>query len=279
MYYFENVGWLHVSNDYKALNDVEKTLVAAGVRPTNYNLGNVLPGFEAYKKNHEYLGNYKNYAGHTCSAQLEKVAEHFISIEFIRPKAGMTGVDVGSCMSVFPQIIRRLYNVQCYEHDIEYTPGVHHNRIGSSADNIPLPDDSVDFITLHCTFEHFEGSVDSGFVDECARLLKPGGVAVILPLYLNKKHVNITGIVNPDKQSKIVFDPDADHYCVIPEWQNRFGRYYSPHTFTQRIWNPALQAGLSPAIYKVQDWAKVHKELWLRWVLVLKNEPEFACST
>lgn len=73
--------------------------------------------------------------------------------------------------------------------------GIHQTRpgwnIGRNAAAIPLPSASLDGMTLHCAFEHFEGNADSQFIRECARLLKSGGKAVILTLYVNLRWTNL----------------------------------------------------------------------------------------
>ena len=39
----------------------------------------------------------------------------------------------------------------------------------------------------------------------------------------------------------------------------------------KRVNNPALEAGLKPQLYKIQDWGIIHPDLWLRWILVLER--------
>ena len=136
---------------------------------------------------------------------------------------------------------------------------------------MPLDNGTVDFMTLHCTFEHFEGGADSGFIAECARLLGPSGRVVILPLYSNATHCNITGITDPAAREGIEWDADAEHYCEVPEWQKSFGRHYSVRALLDRVIAPAVRAGLKPRLIKVVNWGAVHASLWLRWVLILEQ--------
>jgi len=157
---------------------------------------------------------------------------------------------------------------------LEYTQGVHGNCIGSSADAIPLPDGSVDFMTLHCTFEHFENQADTGSVKECSRLLKPGGQAVILPLYLNANYCNITGEQNVRTRSTIGFDEEATFLCNIPSWPNRFGRHYSFQALLTRVLNPAKSLGLETRLIRCRGWELIEPRLWLRWILVLEAVPK-----
>ena len=268
---FEEIGWSRVDISKPAQDAVEAALRASGVHIEEFDVSPWTTAFKAFRHLSEYEGEYRTYAGDLEHCLLEKALEHFISLILIRPQAGMTGIDIGSCKSVLPVLARRVYGVRYFEQDLDYSPGVKGDRIGSSADAIPLPDGTVDFMTLHCTFEHFEGNADIGYVRECARLLRPGGCVVILPLYLNAAHCNVTGETSADRRKSIGWDPDAAHYCVIPEWRNRFGRHYSPGAFVERIHGTAVGCGLRPRLLKIRNWESIHPDLWLRWALVLRR--------
>ena len=274
---FESIGWDRISITESALDAVEEMLLAAGVTVKELELTPYAKEFARFVGQPLYRGEYRTYGGEAEYCLLEKALEHFLSFKLIDPKPGMTGIDIGSCKSIAPQILRDRYGCRCYEQDLVYTHGVHGDQIGSSADAIPLPDGSIDFMMLHCTFEHFEGGADSGFVAECGRVLKPGGNVVILPLYLNANYCNITGEANSTKREKIAFDTDATFYCLIPEWQNRFGRHYSPEALLTRVLEPSVAAGLNCILYRVKNWEAIHPLLWLHWVLVLEN-PRLACA-
>lgn len=265
-------GWAAIRNQATDLDEVGTWLTRQGVAWDTFDLRPLGTFFRAFRSLEEYASEYRIYGGSQEHCLWEKVLEHLVSFILVDPQPGMTAVDVGSCRSVAPAILRRVYGVRCYEQDLEYAAGVQGDRIGSSAEAIPLADGSVDFMTLHCTFEHFEGKADTGFIQECARLLKPGGKAVILPLYLNLNYVNITGETEAGRRAEIGWDEGADHFCLIPEWANRFGRHYSPGAFLERVHRPAVAAGLQPQLWRVKHWESLHPALWLRWILVV-NQP------
>jgi hypothetical protein len=268
---FEDVGWQRISIAEDSLDRTQSDLQRSGLGVREIDLSSYASEFAEFLKQPCYSGEYKFYGGIADHCLLEKALEHFISFKLIRPQHGMAGVDVGSCRSVAPAILRETFGCACYEQDLDYPAGIHDNQIGSSADSIPLPEQSVDFMTLHCTYEHFEARADTGFVRECARLLKPGGQTVILPLYLNPNYVNITGEVDEQKRASIAFDAEASYHCLIPEWRNRFGRHYSPSALMERVVVPCWNLGLEPTCYRVQHWKSIHPDLWMRWILVIRQ--------
>jgi len=155
----------------------------------------------------------------------KKLLEHYLAFSQLELASGQVYVDVASECSPFPKIFRRKFGVKAYSQDLSYRPGIRGWQIGSSADAIPLPDASVDRLSLQCAFEHFEGDCDAGFIRETARLLRPGGRCLIVPLYVGTVYKNI---IDPlADRSSIRIDPDA---ALVAERNlgGRFERVYSP---------------------------------------------------
>lgn len=177
--------------------------------------------------------------------QDKKVLEHFISFKLLNLQAGDVYIDVASELSPFPEIFRKMFGVDAFSQDLTYKAGVHSRKIGSSADSIPLPNESVDKVSLQCAFEHFEGEIDARFIGELGRLLKPGGRCVIVPLYLSLTHQNI---VDPlSNYRRIEFDDGA---TVIAEINlgGDFERVYSPAALSRIL---RKNAGLKFNIYRI----------------------------
>ena len=84
------------------------------------------------------------------------------------------------------------------------------------------------------SLEHFEGKADMDFIGEAARVLRPGGRLCILPIYFEMYHLNVT---QPETWAPdIPRDPGASWYFPPREmWNERFGRFYSPSSFRERI--------------------------------------------
>ncbi len=96
-------------------------------------------------------------------------------------------VDVAAQSSPYWILCREQFGMDTYRQDLAYKESDAHTFAGP-ASSIPLPDDSVDTITLHCSYEHFEGDGDTEAVREFERILKPGGQACIIPLYMKTPH-------------------------------------------------------------------------------------------
>jgi SAM-dependent methyltransferase len=109
--------------------------------------------------------------------------------------------------------------------------------IGGSIDAIPLPDQSLDAISCHHSFEHFRNDLDVKFIWEAVRLLRVGGKLVITPLFLtneyaeiwNNKHVET---YDPQKATTLI-----DSTATFAGWgpYEGFARTYSPAAFKERI--------------------------------------------
>jgi hypothetical protein len=268
---FEYVGWDRLSYSEPDLDLVQKQVVDRCFRIQTWDIAPLIREFSEFIKFPEYAGPYRKYGGKDDYSFLEKALEHFLSFKIVQPRRGQVFMDVGSCVSVVPEILRRHYGCRCYAQDLELPAGIAGWNVGGNAAEIPLPDSSLDGMTLHCTFEHFEGNADSAFIRECARLLKPGGKTVILPLYVNTNWTNITGETDAAQRSSIGCDGSASYWCVIPEWQNRFGRHYSAQALLDRVLDVAVGCGLQVEIFRVRNFGQIHPNLWLRWVLVLQR--------
>ena len=186
--------------------------------------------FQEYMARAKYR-RFRNYYGRR--PPLEKILEHFLARLLLELKSQEFYLDVASKDSPTRQIYAELDGVEGYGLDQCYPPGLHGRLIGAGVDNIPLPDGSVDKMTLHCSFEHFEGDADRLFIGEVDRLLRPGGRCCILPLYLHTEYAVQTDLAS-QPWSGMAFEREATiHLC--PHWGQRHGRYYDAYQFQRRV--------------------------------------------
>jgi SAM-dependent methyltransferase len=208
---------------------------------------------------------YPFLAYHTMAE--EKFLEHHLSAELLGTRTQGRFIDVASCRSFFPELMRRR-GFDVIVQDLSYAAGLHGDRLGCDAANVPLPAGSVDAMTLHCSFEHFEGDADSGFLRETARLLRPGGIAIVIPLYLHTERI-------------IWIDPFflADGYQVAEPgtlqpavgYGNRFGRMYDPPAFVERVAQTIAQTDLKPTLWRIENARAISPRCYVQFALTVEK--------
>jgi len=188
--------------------------------------------FEDWLKEYsELTAFYENWG----DVKIEKLLEHYLTSKYLNVDSNMIYIDIAAASSPFSTILdRHLNGGGYYCLDLSFEKGIHGNKIGSDAGNMPLEDNSADVMALHCAFECFQGDSDICFVKEADRVLKYGGRFGIIPLYVDNTYFVMTG-PKCDKR-KISVEPEAkciwrdDNYDREP-----FSRHYSPESFKTRI--------------------------------------------
>lgn len=201
-------------------------------------------------------------------ASTEKYLEHYLSVELLQPLRNGILIDVASCRSYFPAIMRRR-GLRVIEQDLAYEPGLHGDRLGGDAADMDLPDNYADALTLHCSFEHFEGDTDERFITELQRVLRPGGRAIIIPLYLHHRYLTLA-----DPYELATSDVPVDEGAALvayPGYGNRHGRLYDPEAFVRRVYTPAINVGLRVRLYVFENAAAISPSCYVRFALTLEK--------
>ncbi len=204
--------------------------------------------------------------GGQARAATEKWLEHFVSIELLGPRVGELLIDVASCHSPFPDIVRDGFGVTAYRQDLLYPLGVEGDRIGGDAVSMPLPASSVDLMTLHCSFEHFEQDRDGAFLREADRVLRPGGRLCILPLYTNRRYCIQTNLDRWRASCPPWFERDA-LVCQADGWEEVHGRFYDPEHLVERVLGNL--GSLEARIVRVENAKEVAEDCYLVYAAVL----------
>jgi SAM-dependent methyltransferase len=226
-------------------------------------------GFKKHQTQYEYPAFYAAGPMADRGQREQKLLEYFVSLDFLQIKPNDVLIDVASEWSLFPDMVRKLYKAKVYQQDLIYPHGVHGFTIGGSAAKMPVESGFANQIVLHNAIEHFEGTADSDFVTEAFRVLKPGGVLCILPLFLSDDFANLTDPMMD--RTGIQYDPGAKVVELPLIWHNRFGRFYDSAAAERRLIQPALKAGFKPILYHVQNVKEAHPQAYLHFALVMQK--------
>lgn len=229
-----------------------------------------IPSYYQYIVTSHYPDSY--YGGGLDSANnfTEKSLEHFVSLSFLNLSAEKVFIDVAAATSPFYNIVTKHYGLkESYQQDLVYPKGLHGEKIGGYAHEIPLPDNSVDAVTLHCSLEHFENNSDTAFFKTLERILKPGGRCVVLPFYIAGNYtIHLDPAFNFLHGHHPVLDPLAEiRYC---KWKQYHSRHYDPAALRRRILDvcPRLQL----TVYRVLNFREVASSCYLRFIGVFEKK-------
>lgn len=227
------------------------------------------PGqFEAHLREFAYPRAYAAGPLEEGGNRDNKLLEYFLSLQILDIQPGDVVIDVASEYSIFPSVVRQLCGGIVYRQDLIYPEGVHGDRIGGNAAKMSVRDQFADALVLHNSFEHFEGTADSGFVAESWRILRPGGSVLIVPLFVAQEHSILTDPLT-DRRG-IVWDPGA-RVIELPGWHNRFGRFYSPSTLEERVLTPARQLGYDIELLHFENVTDVHPMATTYFALMMRK--------
>jgi SAM-dependent methyltransferase len=245
-------------------DDITPELRCEGVRVVPHSID--LPAFWKFVD----AGQYRHrtyYDGGRQACAVNKWLEHYVSLELLEPRPGEVLIDVANCYSPFPDVVRDLTGLTVFRQDLIYDVGIHGDRIGGNAADLPLKDEFADLLTLHCSFEHFEGTSDQEFIREAERIMKPGGRLCILPLYTHREYAIQSDPSTWDNRT-VQFEPDAIIY-LARGWGERHGRLYDAHHFLDRI--VANLGHLRLTIYTMENYAEAWDHCYLRFAAVFRK--------
>ncbi len=240
-------GWVdptqHLDETHRAMREAGISLSLLDVDAKSYQHFYNAAGYESRYPQY-YAGNLP-----------EKSFEHFVCLQLLKPTPSDVFVDVAAEHSPLAEIAHRLTGCRAYSQDISYPAGIEGDHIGGDACNMPVPHEFATSAALTCSLEHFEGDGDTRLFWELARILRPGGRVVVVPLYIYREPAIVT---DPSYTAEldIPFDPEADIFCY--PMKNRQARIYSAGTLMARIIRPlgrlfrftVLRAGWSdPKVY------------------------------
>ena len=242
---------------------IGEQLAAAGLTLEPFTVD--VDDFEAFVERAGYAQLRDYYDGGRGGNAREKYLEHYVSLELLAPEPGEVLIDVASMNSPFADICARMHGLETYRQDIMFEPGIDGHTIGGDAAAMPLPDGFADHLTLHCSFEHFEGDADSRFIREAERVLRPGGRLCSLPLYTTSAYA-IQTHARRWTMHEIAFEP-GDRVYVADHWGPPFARYYDADAFVARV--VAHLGSMSLKLFGITNAREVDERCYLRYAMLI----------
>ncbi len=180
----------------------------------------------------------------------KKALEFFFSQHLLKISVNDKLLDAAGGRPIYLEAIRETSGCRnlflcdhVYEGITEDSLGI--KTIGGEVTRIHLPAASISKISCHHAFEHFQNDADIKFIEEIGRLLSPGGLACLIPLFLSDQYVecwNIPQIQTFDPQAELIIDDTAS----LPgnDDDGHFARIYDVRSLEQRVINTALKNNL-----------------------------------
>ncbi len=221
----------------------------------------------------------------------EKSLEHFAALELLKPGRRDVFLDIASERSPLALIASEQHRCRAYGQDYMYPPGMTDRCpydlsiaaadetrwwrrwlspprvcwLGGDACALDLPDGFASKATLTCSLEHFEGASDTALFRELARVVRPGGRVVIIPLYLSPEPFTQTDPVY-SCDGQVPFD-GSGVIRAVRGWGNRHGRFYSAATLRERIVDVAAP-WFDFTVLRLQGLDKIAGHVYARFALV-----------
>lgn len=251
------------------LEDIEDSLIEAG--EVLLDICCSAEEFESFKERFPFPDDY--HGGKNSGVWNEKIFEHFLSAKLLdidryRPKDIF--IDIAAGGSPWTLILRNHMNIEAYAIDMEvrepFLPYSFYRQ--EDATRTSFEPNSVKGLALHCAFEMFTGTSDSGAIAEFARILKPGGKALIVPLYM---HTHNCTYSSPEYWGRGHGDPESHEYVRKDTRNIPCSRKYNAETLRRRILEPARLHGLTPRIHVLRNGRLLSSEIYCHFVLELEK--------
>ena len=252
------------------LEVIERDLIALGVAIEDY-----VPSAYAFKEFQDQGWFPPDYHGGQHSGVWdEKLLEHWISSE----RLGLMDfnpedifVDVAAASSPWVQGLRERKRLTAFAIDL-CEVGVAYRHLPyyriENATQTTFLDGSVKGATLHCAYEMFMGDDDTRFISEAARILKPGGKVVILPLYM---HTHYCAYATQEYFGKGYSDPTAKEYVRLDTIGIPSSRKYDADMLKKRVLGPIQSVGLHYRLLALRNKAEFGKNVYCHFILEIER--------
>jgi len=261
---------LYVNPMPEELTAIERDLHVLDIVVEDFSPSSAL--FKEFQAEAWFLPTY--HGGRAGGVWDEKLLEHWISgglLGLAEYGADDIYVDVAACASPWVKELRERCNLNAFAIDLAPASGAYselpYYRV-ENATQSSFANESVRGVSLHCAYEMFAGEDDTKLIDELARILKPGGKAVILPLYM---HTHYCAYATPEYFGKGYSDPTAKEYVRMDCHGVPSSRKYNAETLKQRVLEPILRAGLKYRLRALRNNAELGSNIYCHFILEIEK--------
>lgn len=203
----------------------------------------------------------------------EKLVEHWLAFD----RLGLSGyqpadvyVDVAAGGSPWAKTLRERLGISSFAIDLNVNPAYTHLSFyrAEDATATTFADASVDGMSLQCAYEMFVGDDDINFIKELARILKPGGKAVISPLYM---HTHYCAYSSPRYYGKGYSDPVAKEYVFPDVLEVPSSRKYDARELKRRVLDTVVRLGMHYKLLVLRNKADLGKDIYCHFILEISR--------
>jgi SAM-dependent methyltransferase len=180
-------------------------------------------------------------------------------------------VDVAAASSPWARILRDRLGINAFAIDLgpipdEYSGCEYYRQ--EDATRTSFQNGSVRGISLHCAYEMFMKDDDIRLMAEISRILRPGGRAVILPLYM---HTHYCAYSSPEYFGKSYSDPDAREYIHIDCWGIPSSRKYDAINLKSRVFDAIERDGMKYRLRILRNKNDFGKKVYCHFILEIEK--------
>ena len=214
------------------------------------------------------------HGGHASGVWDEKLLEHWVSwlrLGLADYNKDDIFVDVAACASPWAKALRERLGLSAFAIDLSQASqdysDLSYYRV-ENATHTTFADASVRGVSLHCAYEMFMGDDDVRLIAELARILKPGGKAIILPLYM---HTHECAYSTPEYYGKGYSDSGAKEYVRMDCYGVPSSRKYDANTLMKRVIAPILDVGLKYRLLVLRNKAELGNNIYCHFILEIEK--------
>ena len=252
------------------LSRIEAELSALGVVMHDY-----IPSpdqFQKFKAAHWFPKKY--HGGHDSGVWDEKLLEHWIAGELLQLDQYSSSdvyVDIASFDSPWAKILRERLGIAAFAVDLSPVAEPYQHLdfyFSENATHTHFADAEVRGASLQCAYEMFRGDDDRMLISELMRILRPGGKAVILPLYM---HTHYCCYSSPEYFGKGFSDIGALEYIHFEGRGVPSSRKYDAQRLKDRVLDPITSVGMRYRLRVLRNQEALGEGIYCHFILEIEK--------